>query len=222
MQMICHVNSSRTGHDKLVRLLQYTCKLLVNWSNDASGLHHLESTLGSARKLLRFGTFFESLEAAGKALNHRDPVIRMSTALSKLCNAVFLFTDHLIWLNSVRMVNLSRSKWSKISINAWFYSVLFSLVCDLYKLKSIVEEYSRNCRNISLPSLSFQGVLEAYDPLCGFLISSQRPLLINLIKNCFDIVLPLSTLGYVKSSSLSGLCGIISTSLSILPLLPAK
>jgi len=42
------------------------------------------------------------------------------------------------------------------------------------------------------------------------------------MKRNLKLSLELYIIGYVKSSSLAGLCGIISTSLSILPLLPAK
>ena len=40
-----------------------------------------------------------------------------------------------------------------------------------------------------------QGVLEVYDPVFSFLLREHKPLLLDLIKNMFDVALPLAALG---------------------------
>ena len=57
------LNSTRTGHDKLIRTLQYTCKLIA-----VSGHHpkadHLARVVGAARKFLRLGTCVDEIGRA--------------------------------------------------------------------------------------------------------------------------------------------------------------
>ena len=62
MDSLVTLNNSRSGRDKVFRVSQYALKVINDFSASSSnGSKQLEKNLASFRKLLRFGTFVDTL-----------------------------------------------------------------------------------------------------------------------------------------------------------------
>ena len=220
------LNSSRAGHDKLVRLpkvldvtgvqvrtAQYACRLVaasqVAVSPQAKQLGDL---LATNRKLLRLGTCVDALNSSLATVGHPDLVIRLTVTLARISSAMFLFTDHLLWLHRANLVRLDVAKWSNLSDRCWLYGSLLSLARDVYEVQRALERWERRGRR--------------WDQL----LPDNRALLVDVVKNCADTVLPLAALGnpppphrhpagYIRAPRLAGLLGIVSSLAAALPLL---
>lgn len=216
------LNHTRKGHDKLVRLLQYTCKFILTCRKDSSWMEQLENTLKLSRKLLRFGTCIEALYASAKSMHHRDPIIRLTAAFSHIANSMFLFCDHLLVLHTSKLMRVDEDRWSRVSNKCWLYSIILQLVGDIYQLDKLLELYQLRRTNQECPILSLQGVIEAYNPFFSYLIQHHKSLIINLLRNLLNLSLPLVALGYMKNRCIISLCGVVSSYLALLPLLHNK
>jgi len=196
------LNSSRAGHDKLVRTAQYACRLVaasqVAVSPQAKQLGDL---LATNRKLLRLGTCVDALNSSLATVDHPDLVIRLTVTLARISSAMFLFTDHLLWLHRANLVRVDVAKWSNLSDRCWLYGSLLSLARDVYEVQRALERWDRRGRR--------------WDQL----LPDNRALLVDVVKNCADTVLPLAALGYVRAPRLAGLLGIVSSLAAALPLL---
>ena len=81
MEVLIKLNSSRIGHDKLMRTAVYACRLI---GSSGDKVRNLEANLSAARKLLRLGTCVEALYSSLKTVSHPDMVIRVTSTLSRL------------------------------------------------------------------------------------------------------------------------------------------
>lgn len=194
MESLFQLNRSRVGHDKLVRSAQYACKLLsTSRPGVASRAKTLEETLSSARKLLRLGTCVEVLHSSLSTVSHPDIVIRLTVTLSRIANAMFLFCDHLIWLTRVGIIRTDAAKWNELSNRCWLYSAILNLARDLHEVRRLVERRPD--------------------------ARKQPAVLVDLVKNSADLVLPLVALGYLRAPRLAGLLGLVSSLAATLPIL---
>ena len=61
MDSLVTLNNSRSGRDKFFRVTQYALKVVNDFGAAGDGGRTLERNLASFRKLLRFGTFADTL-----------------------------------------------------------------------------------------------------------------------------------------------------------------
>lgn len=211
LETLIKLNSSRVGHDKLVRSIQYACKLISATQTNPQATKSLESTLRSARKLLRLGTAIDALYSSTLSIRHPDLVIRLTVTLSRIASAMFLFGDHLVWLHNASLVNVSLSKWSTFSNKSWLYSIILNLARDVYELQRILRCYQLTNPVKKMPNQSLQEVVESYYPILAYVLREHKNAVLDLVKNMTDVVLPLSALGYIQMPKFVGLCGVVSS-----------
>ena len=195
LETLIKLNSSRVGHDKMVRSIQYACKLISATQNDPQATKNLESTLRSARKLLRLGTSIDALYSSTLSIQHPDLVIRLTVTLSRIASAMFLFGDHLVWLKSASLIDINLVKWSTFSNKSWLYSIILNLTRDVYELQRILGCYQLTKPVKTVPHISLQGVAEAYYPIMAYVLREHKNAVLDLVKNMADVFLPLSALG---------------------------
>ena len=195
LETLIKLNSSRVGHDKLVRSIQYACKLIAATQANPQPTKNLESTLRSARKLLRLGTAIDALYSSTLSIRHPDLVIRLTVTLSRIASAMFLFGDHLVWLHNSALIDVNLAKWSQFSNKCWLYSLIFNLSRNIYEMQRILGCYHLTTHIKTMPQISLQGVVEAYYPIATYVLREHKNAVLDLVKNMTDVILPLSALG---------------------------
>ena len=110
------LNSSRAGHDKLIRTVQYACKLIAATSSSHSHKYDdLARMIGATRRFLRLGTCVDALYSSFLSVSHPDSFVRMTVTLSHIANAMYLFCDHLLFLHHNKLLRINVKKWDNLS-----------------------------------------------------------------------------------------------------------
>jgi len=194
MEALMRLNATRAGHDKLIRSAQYACRLVATSKpSSAAQARQLETTLSSARKLLRLGTCIDALHSSVASVGHPDIVLRVTITLSRISNAMFLLCDHFIWLHRAKVINVDVDGWNELSNRWWLYGDIMNLARDIYEVRKE-----------------------------GSFLLENKPLLVDLVKNLADIVLPLAALGYLKAPRIAAFLGVVSSLLGTVPMLNPK
>lgn len=191
------LNSSRAGHDKLVRVVQYSCRLMAACQTNPAATRQLEQTVRSARKFLRLGTSLDALHASLMTVRHPDIIIRLTLTLSRIASAMFLFGDHVVWLASVGLLRTQSNQWSTFSNKSWLYSIILNLLRDLYEIRRVLHCYTL--------------IAHREASLVRYVLREHTNAALDSLKNVTDLLLPLAALGYIKAPKLVGLCGIVSS-----------
>ena len=159
---------SPTGKRLIFAILKLFFRRLVAASKPSSAAQarQLEATLSSARKLLRLGTCIDSLRSSVASVGHPDIVLRVTITLSRISNAMFLLCDHFVWLHRAKVINVDVDGWNELSNRWWLYGDIMNLARDIYEVQRE-----------------------------GSFIWENKPLLLDLVKNLADIILPLAALG---------------------------
>ncbi|XP_060074179.1 peroxisomal membrane protein 11B-like [Ylistrum balloti] len=219
------------GRDKLFRLIQYGSKL-VWWHlhKNAKGpelvekLKKLESSLSMTRKLLRFGKSLDFVKAALKSFHIKDTVLRLTITMSKINQACFLLFDHIIYAHNVGLITTDKKKWSQISARFWVVSLILNLARNVYDLVNIVQEEMRQQQSQEKHGQQINGDTDHSKRtsrshntnIVGKIVMQNKPVMLDLVKNLADLVLPLSTLGKVDASAgTQGFLGLISSAAGI-------
>lgn len=211
LETLIKLNSSRVGHDKLVRSIQYACKLIAATQSNPQATKNLESTLRSARKLLRLGTSIDALYSSTISIGHPDLVIRLTVTLSRIASAMFLFGDHLVWLKNASLIDINLSKWSTFSNKSWLYSIILNLVRDIYEVQRILRCYQLTRTNKTRTNSSLSETVELYCHIVNYIVAEHKNTALDFAKNMADVILPLSALGYIKAPKIVGICGVVSS-----------
>jgi len=210
------LNNTRGGHDKLVRVAQYTCKLVAaSQITNPETARLLEKTLSSSRKLLRLGTCIEALRSAVSSVGQPDLTLRLSLTLGRISSAMYLFTDHLLWLHQANLIKLTdRQNWKMTSNRCWLYSIIMALVRDVYEIYKILKAYSTTQNS----KLHLLGTPTPDLIFIKHLIDNHKSVVLDLLRNLSDVVIPLDTLGYIDTPKLSGFLGVLSSLIATLQL----
>lgn len=160
--------------------------------------------------VLRLGRCIDTLYSVLPLFHYPDTTVRITVILSKISNALFLLTDHILWLGRADLCNVNTEKWSRISNKYWLYSITLNLVRDFYEVMNILK--SQKCR--ILPSDGFRSFNDVITTglRTASILQRHRSIMIDTIKNSCDFFIPLTALGHVNLSPSSvGLLGVISS-----------
>uniref|UniRef100_T1JI86 Peroxisomal membrane protein 11B n=1 Tax=Strigamia maritima TaxID=126957 RepID=T1JI86_STRMM len=213
IETLIKLNSQTQGRDRIIRLLQYGSKFI--WWYLEKGrkdplwivrIKDLEYSLSTARKIFRLGRFLDTLNAALKSLHLQELSLRTTITFSKISSALYLLTDHIIWFGRVGLMAVDKSKWTQQSNKFWLLSITFSLIRDLMELWHVLETQKNPKRPISSPMLK-----------C---LRDRKDLTIDTVKNCCDVFIPATNLGFCNlSPGTIGLLGVVSSALGIITLI---
>lgn len=220
---IIKFNAQTNGRDKMCRLFQYGCKLA--WGHLQSKhknewlptLKNIESVLSMTRKLLRFGKSLDFIQGALKSINLPDSFLRLTITLSKINQAFYLLFDHFLWFHNVGAVKLDKKYWSDLSSRFYLATLILNLARDVYGIFCIIEEeikayklhsggsaYMNDDSNHRTVTRRQSTVLEVFQ--------QNFPLILDVIKNFFDLTIPMCSLDMLTlSPQMQGISGIIST-----------
>lgn len=227
MDKLVKFNSQSSGRDKLFRLVQYSSRLI--WANlenrnankdIINKLKNLEYTLSTARKLYRFGRCTDTLYTALSSINLNDPTLQNTITLSRINMALYLLTDHVIWLGRAGLADINTAKWSRLSYKLWLYYLVMNLSRDVYEISRIINNFVSLNEKIPFGKIErSSSVIATFQRLCS-LIKVHKDVAFDTVKNGCDVCLPLAQLGYLSISPRTvGILGVISSIAGMLPLI---
>lgn len=176
--------------------------------------------------VLRFGKSFEVFYGTLKSIHYSDAWLAFTITVTKICQATFLLTDHIIWLSrSGLFKNIDTQKWSLRSNRYWLVSLIMSLVRDIYEINRVIASFTSyksltSCITSSLISIRCaKDVTVCASSVAEFLVTYKH-LTIDTIKNICDLFIPLNGLGYIKMQPrIIGLLGVISSLMGLIVIL---
>lgn len=178
--------------------------------------------------MLRFGKSLDFIQGALKSIHLKDDVLRLTLTLSKINQACYLLFDHFLWFHNVGAVNIDKQFWSEVSSRFYLATLVLNLMRDFYEIYCTVSrelrvrdkqdsssEYRNGDSNYRTVTRRRATVVE--------LLDQNKPLLIDTVKNLFDLAIPLSTLKLLDlSPTKQGLYGIISSFLAAVTVWDSK
>ncbi|XP_068566864.1 peroxisomal membrane protein 11B [Cebidichthys violaceus] len=233
-------NAQSQAKERVIRAAQYACTLLgytLQKGGATAELHktvsQLEAHMSMTRKLLRLGNSVEALEAAKRAIHLSDSVLRLCLTISHLNKAMYFVCDNVLWAGKTGLISkLDQHKWSQRSFRYYLFALILNLTRDVYELRLLIECEGPN-RASKAPHSPNPSTILSEDHLSSTpatsvwirrqlhllvtVLSSNPPLLLDLVKNSCDIFIPLDRLGiYPTGPGFVGACGLASSVLSIL------
>ncbi|XP_060554234.1 peroxisomal membrane protein 11B-like [Ruditapes philippinarum] len=176
--------------------------------------------LSMTRKLLRFGKSLDFLQGALKSIHIKDTVLRLTLTLSKINQAFYLLFDHILWFNSVGAIKVDREYWGKISARFYLATLLLNSIRDLYGIYCVIQEELTVRKKLSSSrykngDTNYQSLNRR--PATMLEITQQNiPLVLDTVKNFFDLPIPLCTLKYMQlSATKQGIFGLISSVVAV-------
>ena len=173
--------------------------------------------------VLRFGKSLDFVQAALKTIHLSDPVLKLTITMSKLAQAVFLIFDHIIFAHNLGLVKVDKDKWSKYSSQCWLLSLILNIIRNLYDIVSIISNESRAQENLQKRNQFMNGGVEQTTrkrmgnvQMLKKCCYENQPVVLDLIKNLSDLVLPLNSLGKIHASlGVQGFLGVISSAIGV-------
>ncbi|XP_067874188.1 peroxisomal membrane protein 11A isoform X2 [Heterodontus francisci] len=240
MDSFVKFTSLSQGRDRIFRTTQYACMLLnylihKNGSNEelVSKLKQLESNMSAGRKLFRLGNTVDAVQTARRNVQLSDPVLRFCLTVIPLSRALYFICDNILWMGAVGLSDIDKEKWNKRCNRYYYFSLIISLSRDVYEVVQLLKEEAQAKKGQQCKSINdlennpvqrdFVWTLrvktEALFMLLFQNLKSNPPVLLDIVKNLCDLALPLDKLGICKTNpGVVGLCGLVSSILSILTL----
>ena len=170
--------------------------------------------------MLRFGKSLDFLQGALKSIHLKDIVLRLTITLSKINQAFYLLFDHILWFNSVGAITIDRQYWGEVSARFYLATLILNCIRDLYGIYCIIKEEITVRKRFS--SSSYKNGDTNYEslnlrPSTLLEITQQNiPLVLDTVKNFFDLPIPLCTLKYMQlSATKQGVFGLISSVVAV-------
>jgi peroxin-11B len=135
-------------------------------------------------------------------------------------------TDHIVWLaRSGLFKNVDIPKWTHRSNRYWLFSLIMSIVRDVYEINRVISSFTSykgltSCLTSSLVSIrSTKDITRCAASLTDFVVTYKH-ITLDTIKNVCDLFIPLNGLGYVKlSPKVIGILGMISSLMGLIVIL---
>ncbi|EJD52146.1 peroxisomal biogenesis factor 11 [Auricularia subglabra TFB-10046 SS5] len=224
------VLSTTLGRDKVYRAVQYFARFyawaLIQQGNklDAARWNALKSHLALGRKLLRLFKPLEHVQAAARGT--QSPLLRTSpleqylAILRQVSYAGYLTLDGVVWANTVRFVNLTPDKGTKVlknSLRFWLAGILFSIAQGLLKAGRLANE----AKAIKLSEKPVAGEKDiAQEVETGTRLKAltveRKAVRYQLILDTLDVWLPATGLALVNvNDGIAGILGLITSLMAL-------
>ncbi|XP_058283752.1 peroxisomal membrane protein 11A isoform X2 [Hylobates moloch] len=199
MDAFTRFTNQTQGRDRLFRATQYTCMLLR---------YLLEPKAGKEKVVMKLKKLESSVSTGRK---------------SNLNRVIYFICDTILWVRSVGLTSgINKEKWRTRAAHHYYYSLLLSLVRDLYEIslqmKRVTRDRAKKEKSASQDPPGYSVADEETEWLQSFLLLLFRslkqhpPLLLDTVKNLCDILNPLDQLGIYKSNpGIIGLGGLVSS-----------
>ncbi|NXO46358.1 PX11B protein, partial [Locustella ochotensis] len=145
-----------------------------------------------------------------------------------LNRALFLACDNVLWAGKTGILpGLAVEKWSQRSFRYYLFALVVNLSRDAYEIRLLLERAEAARKRGKSPEKRGEGRIQQLRlhlrlqlHLLLQVLRDNPPLLLDLLRNACDLVIPLEKLGLCRSGpGLVGFCGLASSVLSILTIL---
>ncbi|XP_058912623.1 peroxisomal membrane protein 11A isoform X1 [Kogia breviceps] len=230
MDAFIRFTNQTQGRDRLFRATQYTCMLLryllepkADKEEIVMKLKKLESSVSTGRKWFRLGNVVHAVQTIQQSIQATDLVPRICLILASLNRVIYFICDTILFVRSVGLASgINKEKWRMCAARHYYYSLLLSLVRDLYEIslqmEQVAHDRAKKEKSPSQDPLVYNVADEETEWLQSFLLLLFRslkkhpPLLLDTVKNFCDILNPLDQLGIYKSNpGIIGLGGLVSS-----------
>lgn len=175
------------------------------------------STFSIVIAVMRIGKSLDMMQGALKSFYIEDTIYRLTLTISKLNQACYLLADHIIWAGKVGLVKTNTKKWAKVSARFWLVTIICCLIRNVYDILSVITASKRAADKKKVYMSDSTGAKENSSGLIAKCLDHHKPMVLDITKNVSDLFLPLSSLGYIKTSTgFQGLMGIIGSVVGIL------
>lgn len=155
------------------------------------------------------------VQGALKSMELQDPVLQLTLTLAKLNQAAFMLADHFIWFGKTGVIKMDSKYWAQVSARFWLVTIVFNLIRNLYDIANIIRATEK--RELEVMSGSESKLISARGHQEQVENGNHKPIIVDTIKNSADLLLPLSSLGYIDiSPGIQGILGVISSVMGIL------
>ncbi|KAJ8792031.1 hypothetical protein J1605_020180 [Eschrichtius robustus] len=218
------------GRDQLFRATKYTGMLLryllepkADKEEVVMKLKKLESSVSTGCKWFRLGNVVHAVQATQQSIHVTDLVPRVYLTLASLNLVIYFICDPIIFVRSAGLASgINKEKWRMWAARHYYYSLLLSLVRDLYEIslqmEQVAHDRAKREKSPFQDPLGYSVANEETEWLQFFLLLLFRtlkkhlPLLLDTVKNFCDILNPLDQLGIYKSNpGIIGLGGLMSS-----------
>ncbi|XP_060014876.1 peroxisomal membrane protein 11A isoform X1 [Lagenorhynchus albirostris] len=230
MDAFIRFTNQTQGRDRLFRATQYTCMLLryllepkADKEEVVMKLKKLESSVSTGRKWFRLGNVVHAVQMIQQSSHATDLVPRICLILASLNRVIYFICDTILFVRSVGLASgINKEKWRMWAARHYYYSLLLSLVRDLYEIslqmEQVAHDRSKKEKSPSQDPLVYSVADEETEWLQSFLLllfqslKKHPPLLLDTVKNFCDILNPLDQLGIYKSNpGIIGFGGLVSS-----------
>ncbi|NXH49197.1 PX11B protein, partial [Dicaeum eximium] len=143
-----------------------------------------------------------------------------------LNRALFLACDNVLWAGKSGVLpGLAAEKWSQRAFRYYLFALVVNLSRDAYEIRVLLERAAAARKRGKSPEDSPQSRplrlhLQLQLQLLLQVLRDNPPVLLDLLRNTCDLVIPLEKLGLCRSGpAIVGFCGLASSVLSILTIL---
>uniref|UniRef100_A0A3Q3WB03 Uncharacterized protein n=1 Tax=Mola mola TaxID=94237 RepID=A0A3Q3WB03_MOLML len=241
MDAVVKFTNQSQGRDRIFRATQYACALSIYLLRKNSEkkelvakLKSLEAAMSAGRKLFRLGNTVNSIEAAKRTVQLSDRVLGLCLTAANINRAFYFFCDNVLWAKSVGLIRgIDKERWSLSAHRFYFFSLLMSLVRDVYVILQLMAQRSRDKhfrqkmdQHVSENPEVCDVVIPQLDAFLYLLLDSlksQPDVAFDTLKNVCDLLIPLDRLGiYQTNAGVVGFCGLISSLIGIVTLAQPK
>lgn len=152
-----------------------------------------------------------AIQATQQSTHATDLVPRVCLTFANLNRVVYFICDTILWVRSVGLASgIDKEKWRMWATRHYYYSVLLSLVRDLYEIslqmEQVAHDRAKREKSSSQDPLGYSVAEEETDWLQSFLLllfhslRKHPPLFLDTVKNLCDMLNPLDQLGIYKSN----------------------
>lgn len=140
-------------------------------------------------------------------------MLKITLTMSRIGQALFLLTDHIIWIARSGLVKgIDTHKWVQISNKYWLLSITMNLVRDFYEISNLIDSRCKGSISTTVCTIQTLSDLSAATLKSYQFIYSNRAIFVDTLKNTCDFFIPFTTLGYTQMSPKTvGVLGVIST-----------
>lgn len=161
------------------------------------------------------------MQGALKSMHLKDVVLRLMITLSKINQAFYLLFDHFLWFGNVGAITINKQYWSEVSSRFYLATLLLNCFRDFYGIWCVIKA-EMGTRKARLSSSTYRNGDSNYTSVNRRqstvlqVVAQNIPLILDTIKNVFDLPIPMSTLKFVHvSPTKQGIFGLISSAVAI-------
>lgn len=219
MDHIIEILQQTAGQDKLLRILQYLLRFVINSNCTSSKILLLEHHLTLTRKFTRTTRDLFYLKKGLSALNNPDRVEAVGRAVAGFGKCVWLLSDHIELLYRIGVYKshsgeTPAAKWSRISNFLWLIGYIGSVGLyyrQLYIINGKIDDYkTKLIRTGTVQQDSYEAELQCYADELDQLKSERSKIMLLLSQDLVDCGIPAGGLGII-SPSLGAFAGICSS-----------